>query len=237
MRFSPSARWRRSRTFPKTRRFIRSGGGRNRGRHHGRRDRDGSGECRHPGPDQGRGASGARPRHGDHPQELRAIGQKRTAHGSRGGRAHRQDLAQLGWEGFDQADIIIEAVFESLALKKQVFAEIDKIAKPECVLASNTSTLDIDAIAAVTSRPQMVIGTHFFSPANVMRLVEIVRGKATEKPVIATAHGAGEDAQEGRRGGAERIRIRRQPHGVPVHGAKRSFWWRKARRPSRWIAR
>lgn len=94
---------------------------------------------------------------------------------------------QLGWEGFDQADIIIEAVFESLALKKQVFAEIDKIAKPECILASNTSTLDIDAIAAVTSRPQMVIGTHFFSPANVMRLVEIVRGKATGKPVIATA--------------------------------------------------
>ena len=94
---------------------------------------------------------------------------------------------QLGWEGFEQADIIIEAVFESLALKKQVFAEIDKIAKRECVLASNTSTLDIDAIAAATSRPHMVIGMHFFSPANVMRLVEIVRGKATEKPVIATA--------------------------------------------------
>jgi 3-hydroxyacyl-CoA dehydrogenase len=94
---------------------------------------------------------------------------------------------QLGWEGFDQADIIIEAVFESMALKKQVFAEIDKIAKRECVLASNTSTLDIDAIAATTLRPQMVIGMHFFSPANVMRLVEIVRGKATEKPVIATA--------------------------------------------------
>jgi 3-hydroxyacyl-CoA dehydrogenase len=94
---------------------------------------------------------------------------------------------QLGWEGFEQADIIIEAVFESLVLKKQVFAEIDKIAKPGCILASNTSTLDIDAIAAVTSRPQMVIGTHFFSPANVMRLVEIVRGKATEKPVIASA--------------------------------------------------
>jgi 3-hydroxyacyl-CoA dehydrogenase len=94
---------------------------------------------------------------------------------------------QLGWEGFEQADIIIEAVFESMALKKQVFAEIDKIAKRECVLASNTSTLDIDAIAAATSRPQMVIGTHFFSPANVMRLMEIVRGRATGKPVIATA--------------------------------------------------
>ena len=124
---------------------------------------------------------------------------------------------QLGWEGFDQADIIIEAVFESMALKKEVFAEIDNIAKRDCVLASNTSTLDIDAIAAVTSRPQMVIGTHFFSPANVMRLVEIVRGKATEKPVIATAMALAKNPQEGRRGGAERIRIRRQPHGVPVY--------------------
>ncbi len=125
---------------------------------------------------------------------------------------------QLGWGGLEQADIIIEAVFESMALKKQVFTEIDKIAKRECVLASNTSTLDIDAIAAATSRPQMVIGTHFFSPANEMRLVEIVRGRATEKPVDRNhRHGAGEDAQEGRRGRAERLRIRRQPHGVPVH--------------------
>ena len=93
---------------------------------------------------------------------------------------------QVGWEGFDQADIVIEAVFESLALKKQVFAELDKIAKPNCVLATNTSTLDIDAIAAATSRPGMVIGMHFFSPANVMRLVEIVRGAATSKIVVAT---------------------------------------------------
>jgi 3-hydroxyacyl-CoA dehydrogenase len=93
---------------------------------------------------------------------------------------------QLGWDGFDQADIIIEAVFESLALKKQVFAEIGKIARPECVLASNTSTLDINAIAASTSRPEMVLGLHFFSPANVMRLVEVVRGAATSKSVVAT---------------------------------------------------
>jgi 3-hydroxyacyl-CoA dehydrogenase len=106
-----------------------------------------------------------------------------------GGVAQRMELIkpQTDFEGFEQADIIIEAVFESLAVKKHVFAEIDKIAKPECVLASNTSTLDIDAIAAATSRPQMVVGTHFFSPANVMRLVEIVRGKATDKSVIATA--------------------------------------------------
>jgi 3-hydroxyacyl-CoA dehydrogenase len=94
---------------------------------------------------------------------------------------------QLTYDGFDQADLIIEAAFESMELKKSIFGEIDKIAKPDCVLASNTSTLDIDEIASVTSRPQMVIGLHFFSPANVMRLVEIVRGKATSREVVATA--------------------------------------------------
>jgi 3-hydroxyacyl-CoA dehydrogenase len=94
---------------------------------------------------------------------------------------------QLTYDGFDKADLIIEAVFESLPLKKQIFGEIDKIAKPDCVLASNTSTLDIDEIAAATSRPQMVIGLHFFSPAHVMRLVEIVRGKHPSNEVIATS--------------------------------------------------
>jgi len=93
----------------------------------------------------------------------------------------------LTYDGFDQADLIIEAVFESMPLKKQIFAEIDKIAKPDCVLASNTSTLDIDEIAAATSRPQMVIGLHFFSPAHVMRLVEIVRGKHPSNEVVATS--------------------------------------------------
>src|SRR5271155_3517385 len=94
---------------------------------------------------------------------------------------------QLTYDGFDQADLIIEAAFESMELKKRIFGEIDKIAKGDCLLASNTSTLDIDEIASVTSRPRMVIGLHFFSPANVMRLVEIVRGKATSKEVVATA--------------------------------------------------
>ena len=94
---------------------------------------------------------------------------------------------QLTYDGFDQADLIIEAVFESMTLKKQIFAEIDKIAKPDCVLASNTSTLDIDEIAAATSRPQMVTGLHFFSPAHVMRLVEIVRGKHPSNEVVATS--------------------------------------------------
>jgi 3-hydroxyacyl-CoA dehydrogenase len=94
---------------------------------------------------------------------------------------------QLSYDGFGDVDIIIEAAFENMSLKKQIFGEIDKIAKSDCVLATNTSTLDIDEIAGVTTRPNMVIGIHFFSPAHVMRLVEVVRGARTEKEVIATA--------------------------------------------------
>ena len=83
----------------------------------------------------------------------------------------------LSFDRFAEADIVVEAVFEGMALKKQVFAQLDKVARPDAILASNTSTLDIDAIASATSRPQQVIGHHFFSPANVMKLLEIVRGK------------------------------------------------------------
>ena len=94
---------------------------------------------------------------------------------------------QLTFDAFDQADIIIEAVFENLSAKQQVFRELDRIAKPACVLATNTSSLNIDQIASATERPQMVIGLHFFSPANIMRLVEIVRGQSTLPQVTATA--------------------------------------------------
>jgi 3-hydroxyacyl-CoA dehydrogenase len=92
----------------------------------------------------------------------------------------------LSFDGFAGVDLVIEAVFEGMTLKKDVFGQLDKICKSGAVLASNTSTLNIDEIASATSRPQFVIGTHFFSPANVMRLLEIVRGKATNKEVIAT---------------------------------------------------
>jgi len=92
----------------------------------------------------------------------------------------------LRYDGFAKVDMVVEAVFEGMALKKEVFAELDGVCKPGAILASNTSTLNIDEIASATSRPQAVIGTHFFSPANVMRLLEIVRGKATGKEVIAT---------------------------------------------------
>ena len=93
----------------------------------------------------------------------------------------------LSYDGFEEADIVTEAVFEGMELKKQVFGELDKICKPDAVLASNTSTLNIDEIASATSRPEWVIGHHYFSPANVMRLLEMVRGKATSQEVIATS--------------------------------------------------
>jgi 3-hydroxyacyl-CoA dehydrogenase len=92
----------------------------------------------------------------------------------------------LSYDDFAAADLVIEAVFEGMALKKEVFAELDHVCKRGAILASNTSTLDIDEIAATTSRPESVIGTHFFSPANVMRLLELVRGKKSSKEVIAT---------------------------------------------------
>jgi 3-hydroxyacyl-CoA dehydrogenase len=84
-------------------------------------------------------------------------------------------------------DLIIEAVFEDMDIKKSVFKQLDQIAKPGAILATNTSALDIDEIAAVTSRPQDVIGLHFFSPANVMRLLEIVRAEKTADDVVATS--------------------------------------------------
>lgn len=85
------------------------------------------------------------------------------------------------------ADIVVEAVFEDMAVKQEVFARLDRIVKPDAVLASNTSYLDLDTIAASTARPEAVVGMHFFSPANVMRLLEVVRGAATAPQTLATA--------------------------------------------------
>ncbi len=91
------------------------------------------------------------------------------------------------WSGFERCDLIIEAVFEDFDLKKSVFAEIDEIARPGAILASNTSALDIDALARCTRRPERVVGHHFFSPAPVMKLLEVVRGTATDAEVLATS--------------------------------------------------
>ncbi|WP_151447008.1 3-hydroxyacyl-CoA dehydrogenase NAD-binding domain-containing protein [Lacisediminimonas profundi] len=93
----------------------------------------------------------------------------------------------LDYSEIGQADIVIEAVFEDMKVKEAVFRKLDEVMKPGAILASNTSTLDVNQIASFTKRPQDVIGTHFFSPANVMRLLEIVRGEKTGKDVLATA--------------------------------------------------
>ena len=92
----------------------------------------------------------------------------------------------MSFDDLKDVDIVVEAVFEQMDVKKKVFTELDRVIKPGAILASNTSTLDVDAIAAVTKRPESVIGTHFFSPANVMRLLEIVRGEKTSNSVLAT---------------------------------------------------
>ena len=90
-------------------------------------------------------------------------------------------------EDLSESDLIIEAVFENMDLKKDIFRTLDKIAKDGAILATNTSALDVNEIAAETKRPEDVIGLHFFSPANVMRLLEIVRGEKTSKSVVATS--------------------------------------------------
>jgi 3-hydroxyacyl-CoA dehydrogenase len=118
---------------------------------------------------------------------------------ARKGRLAPQDVdARMGlirgttdFDAISEADIVVEAVFEEMPIKKEVFAKVDAIAKTDAVLATNTSTLNIDEIASATSRPQSVIGMHFFSPANVMRLLEVVRGAKTAKTVIATAMSVG----------------------------------------------
>jgi len=92
-----------------------------------------------------------------------------------------------GYDGIGDADIVIEAAFEDMAVKKEVFQRLDRVCKADAMLASNTSTLDVDEIARATKRPESVIGLHFFSPANVMRLLEIVRGAKTSKAVVATS--------------------------------------------------
>jgi 3-hydroxyacyl-CoA dehydrogenase len=116
---------------------------------------------------------------------------ERTA--SRGGITARDVEKRMGlitgaldMAAFSDVDLVIEAVFERMDIKKDVFTQLDAICKPGAILATNTSALNIDEIAAVTSRPEAVIGLHFFSPANVMKLLEIVRADHTSKPVIAT---------------------------------------------------
>ena len=97
----------------------------------------------------------------------------------------------LSYDDLSDADMVIEAVFEEMGVKEKVFTELERVMKPGAILASNTSTLDMNQIAAFTKRPQDVIGTHFFSPANIMRLLEVVRGEKTGKDVLATVMALG----------------------------------------------
>ncbi len=116
----------------------------------------------------------------------RSVKRGRFTQAQMDGRIKSMNFA-LDFDGLKQSDLTIEAVFENMDLKKEIFRKLDKVAKQGAILATNTSTLDIDAIAAVTGRPQDVIGLHFFSPANVMRLLEIVRAKKTADDVLVTA--------------------------------------------------
>ncbi|WP_190813213.1 3-hydroxyacyl-CoA dehydrogenase NAD-binding domain-containing protein [Saccharopolyspora pogona] len=101
-------------------------------------------------------------------------------------------MPSLDYADVSDSDLIIEAVFEGMDVKREVFTKLDAAAKPGAVLGSNTSTLDIDAIAAVTGRPRDVVGMHFFSPANVMKLLEVVRGAQTADDVLVTAMAVGQ---------------------------------------------
>jgi 3-hydroxyacyl-CoA dehydrogenase len=91
------------------------------------------------------------------------------------------------FDGFERVDIVVEAVFEDMELKKQTFSELGRVTKPECILATNSSTLDVDEFARASGRPAAVIGHHYFSPANIMKLLEIVRGHETSRETIATS--------------------------------------------------
>ena len=125
---------------------------------------------------------------------LKTIRANYEATAKRGGITPAEAEARIGritgsltLDAAASADIVTEAVFEDMALKKELFGKLDRIVGPAAILASNTSTLDVDEIAAATSRPGRVLGTHYFSPANVMKLLEIVRGKATDAGVLASA--------------------------------------------------
>jgi 3-hydroxyacyl-CoA dehydrogenase len=114
-----------------------------------------------------------------------------VSRGSLSAEAHRKRMAMFtpttSYDDLADADIIIEAVFEEMTVKKEVFSRLDAVAKPGAILASNTSYLDVNEIAATTRRPADVLGMHFFSPANVMKLLEIVHGEKTAPDVLATA--------------------------------------------------
>ena len=123
---------------------------------------------------------------------------------------------------FADADLVIEAVFEDLAVKKQVSPSSRRSSRPECVLATNTSSLSVTAMAADLEHPERVVGFHFFNPVAVMPLLEIVRAERTDDATLATAFAVGKAAAEVLRAGQGRARVRGQPaaHPVPRRGLR-----------------
>ena len=122
----------------------------------------------------------------------------------------------LTYDGFESVDMVIEAVFEGMALKKQVFGDLDKICKKGAILASNTSTLSIDEIASATSRPESVIGTHFFQPGERDAAAGNRARQSDEQRSDRNVHAAIQKAGQGGRAGRELQRVRRQPHVWPL---------------------
>src|SRR4029078_11920651 len=122
------------------------------------------------------------------------------------------------YEGFDQVDIVTEAVFENMDLKKATFAELGKVTRPDCILPSNSSTLDIDQFAQASGRPAQVLGHHYFSPANVMKLLEIVRGRENGKEGIDTSVKVAPKTARGAKRGAP-------PRGSSPGNSARSASW------------
>ena len=143
----------------------------------------------------------------------------------------------LSYADVAPADIVVEAVFEDMAVKQGVFKTLDETMKPGAILATNTSTLDLDALARATRRPADVIGTHFFSPAHVMKLLEVVRGAETGKDVLATVMGLARDHQEDG-GRVRRVRrVHREPDARALPAPVPASSSRKARCRRRWTAR
>ena len=126
------------------------------------------------------------------------------------------------YDEIGDADAVIEAVFEQMPVKKEVFTQLDAVMKPEALLFTNTSALDIDEIAAVTKRPEMVAGTHYFVPANVMKLFEVVNATKTAPDDARRRHEARARHQQDQRLRRQLRRLRRQPQPHPVHRSSRT---------------
>ncbi len=145
---------------------------------------------------------------------------------------------------FADADFVIEAVFEDPDLKKQIWAELEKIVSPEAVLATNTSSLSVTAMAADLEHPSRVVGFHFFNPVAVLPLLEIVRGAQTDDATLATAFAVGRQLKKSSRAGQGRSRVCRQPAADPLHQRRSSTpstpvrrWTWSTRRSTRWACR